>query len=73
MQCRTTDAALAVLEEEGLTQPVLRSILAKIQEHIDARTHSAMQVEVILFATGDRVAIQTPGAAALAKRLEEQT
>ncbi len=73
MQCRTTDAALAVLEEAGLTQPVLQSILAKIQEHINARTHSAMQVEVILFATGDRVAIQTPGAAALAKRLEEQT
>lgn len=73
MQCRTTDAALAVLEQAGLARPVLQSILTKIQEHINARTRSALRVEVILFATGDRAAIQTPGAAALAKRLEEQT
>ena len=67
MACITTDAALAVLEEAGLTKMVMRSALAKIQEHIRARTRGAIQVELIVFATGGQIAAQTAGAQMLAK------
>lgn len=70
MDCRTTTAALKVLDEAGLTKAVLKSIMGKIAEHIDFRTHKAMHTEVIMFMDEDYALVKTPGAEKLAYKLE---
>lgn len=69
MACKTTDEALALLDTADITKPVMASVLAKASEHIGYRTHGELQVEIIMFATGDRVLAQTDGAEELAKKM----
>jgi len=45
----TTDACLAILDGAGLREPVLRSLLAAMQRHIDRRTGNALRCGAVLF------------------------
>lgn len=49
MSSVTTDEAIACLDKAGIRQPVLRSILQKIQDHVQARAGGTMKTGVILF------------------------
>lgn len=49
MSSVTTDEAIACLDKAGIRQPVLRSILQKIQDHVQARAGETMKTGVILF------------------------
>jgi cobalt-precorrin-5B (C1)-methyltransferase len=49
MAAATTDACIAALDEVGLREPVLNSLLAAIQTHLERRTADAFQVGAILF------------------------
>jgi len=49
MDAATTDACIAILEREGLCQPVLDSLLDAIQRHLDRRAAGAFQVGAVLF------------------------
>lgn len=69
MNCLTTDEALAVLAVNNLTEPVFRSILEKILFQIDYRTKGKLQVEVIIFATNDKIIAQTDNAVRLAAKI----
>lgn len=49
MECATSDACIAVLEEAGLRESVLESLLAAIQRHLDRRACGAFQVGAVVF------------------------
>ncbi len=72
MDCKTTDAAIQILEETELHEKVYASLLAKIQYHIDYRTKGRCRVELILFSTEDKLIARTEGALALAAYFQER-
>lgn len=63
MDSVTADACLAVLRESGLLAPVLQSIADKLREHLDKRTHGALQSEFILFTNTEGELMRSAGAA----------
>lgn len=73
MDCRTTDEAISLLDSKGLTDRVMQSVMEKALEHIHYRTHGALDVEMILFTTGDRMLARTEGAEKLAREIGRMT
>nr|WP_325196545.1 cobalt-precorrin-5B (C(1))-methyltransferase CbiD [uncultured Oscillibacter sp.] len=49
MEAATTDACIALLDETGLRESVLESLLAAIQRHLDHRVGDTMQVGAVMF------------------------
>ena len=49
MEAATTDGCIALLDEAGLRERVLESLLAAIQRHLDHRTGDTMQVGAVIF------------------------
>ena len=49
MEAATTDACIALLDEAGLRESVLESLLAAIQRHLDRRAGDTMQVGAVMF------------------------
>ncbi|MCR5825675.1 MAG: cobalt-precorrin-5B (C(1))-methyltransferase CbiD [Oscillospiraceae bacterium] len=49
MDAATTDACLALLDGAGLRAPVLKSLLAAMQRHLDRRTGQALRAGAVLF------------------------
>ena len=49
MEQVTADGCLSVLDGAGLREPVLESLLAAVQEHLDRRGSGAFQVGAVLF------------------------
>ena len=49
MEAATTDACIALLDEAGLRESVMESLLAAIQRHLDHRTAGNMQVGAVIF------------------------
>lgn len=70
MDCKTTDAVIALLDGWGLTEAVSSSLLDKIMEHLRYRLKGAVAVEVIVF-SGERTLMQSAGAAALTVKFKE--
>ena len=49
MEAATTDACIALLDEVGLRERVLESLLAAIQKHLNHRAGDNMQVGAVIF------------------------
>ena len=49
MEAATTDACIALLDEAGLRERVLESLLAAIQKHLNHRAGDNMQVGAVIF------------------------
>ena len=49
MEAATTDACIALLDEAGLRERVLESLLMAIQKHLDHRVGDTMQVGAVIF------------------------
>jgi len=49
MASGSSDACLALLDEAGLREPVLKSLLERIQFHLDGRAHGAFEVGAVTF------------------------
>ncbi|MBQ6360451.1 MAG: cobalamin biosynthesis protein CbiD [Lachnospiraceae bacterium] len=58
LSCVTTDAALELLEEYGMTEAVMRSLAEKIREVITARAGADSRIAAVAFAR-DRVLFKT--------------
>lgn len=69
MDCKVTDEAISIIEENNLEKEVFASILDKIQFHIDYRTKKKMQVEILVFSTNDKVIAKTKNIYNFAKEL----
>ena len=68
MEAATTDGCIALLEEAGLREPVLESLLAAIQKHLDRRVGDTMRVGAVLFSNEYGLLGQTE----TAKKIMEQ-
>lgn len=49
MNAATTDTCLEILDNVGLREPVLKSLLAAIQLHLERRTADSFQIGAVLF------------------------
>ena len=49
LNCITTDEAIMVLDEAGIRQPTMQSILKKVDFHIKARVHHNLEIGAIIF------------------------
>ena len=67
----TTDACLEILDTAGLRKPVLQSLLAAIQLHLDRRAGGAFQVGAVLFSNQHGPLGQTETAARLLNEWKE--
>ena len=67
----TTDACLEILDAAGLREPVLQSLLAAIQLHLDRRAGGAVRVGAVLFSNQHRPLGQTETAARLLDEWKE--
>lgn len=71
MACRTTDEAIALLDQWGNTQSVMDSVLKKILEHIGYRTRQTLKMEILIFSTGDRIMAKTGGVEKLIEEMRK--
>lgn len=62
MEQVTTDGCLAVLSEGGLLLPVMESLLAAMQEHLDRRSAGAIRLGAVCFSKVYGFLGMTPGA-----------
>ena len=67
----TTDACLEILDTAGLRKPVLQSLLAAIQLHLDRRAGEAFRVGAVLFSNQHGPLGQTETAARLLDEWKE--
>ena len=67
----TTDACLEILDTAGLREPVLQSLLAAIQLHLDRRAGGAFRVGAVLFSNQHGPLGQTETAARLLNEWKE--
>lgn len=58
MDCKTTDAVIALLDEWCLTDKVCQSLLTKIMEHLAYRLKSEAEIGVVVF-SGERTLMQS--------------
>ena len=65
MRCATTDACIDALDRAGLRAPVLESLLAAIQSHLDRRAGAELKTGAILFSNRYGLLGMTDGARAL--------
>ena len=49
MEAATTDAAIEILDEAGLREKVITSILGKVQEKLDHRVQGAYEIGAVTF------------------------
>lgn len=62
MECSVTEAALNIIEREGLLPEVCRSIEESIRCHIDFRTKKRLKAEFIAFRSENNLLLQSSGA-----------
>ena len=73
MDCPTTDGCLAVLDEAGLREAVLTSLLAAIQGHLDRRFGTEGTVGAVLFSNQYGLLGLTPKGKELTNRWNNAT
>lgn len=64
----TTEEAVELLEEAGMTEPVMEQVLERITFYLQNRCRGELQTEVILFSGSRGLLGQTPGAKELLER-----
>ena len=62
LQCATTDAALDLLRDAGLTDEVMRCLIAAMQRHLDLRTQGSLRVGAVVFSNQHGLLGETPTA-----------
>lgn len=67
MQCVNTDQAVELLDENGICELVMQSIMKKIQFHINYRVKDKLQAEIIIFSNDDRIIAKSENAINFAK------
>lgn len=68
MNCLTTDACLARLDEAGLRDPVMAGLLGAIQEHLSRRAGETCAVGAVLFSNEYGLLGETPEAKEIMER-----
>ena len=67
MECVTTDDAIRVLDEHGLREGVMRSVIQKIKFYMDAAGFGKLRAESIMFSSKYGLLAMTDGAHGLAE------
>lgn len=72
MECITTEEALLLLQQKGMLQKTMDSILKKILEHIKYRLGENTNIEIIVFSEKMGLLAQTKGVQAFLKNEKQQ-
>jgi len=70
--CVTTEDAISVLDEAGIREQTLQSVLKRLDFHIKERVHHSMEIGAIIFSNQYGYLGETEGAAELRRKLLEQ-
>ena len=70
--CATTEDAISVLDQAGIREQTLQSILNKLDQHLGQRVHHSMKTGAIIFSNQYGYLGETKGAAELRKMIIEQ-
>ena len=62
MDAASTDACIGLLDEAGLREPVMDSLLSAIGRHLERRAAGAYQVGALVFSNGYGLLGMTEGA-----------
>ena len=65
LECATTDAALDLIDEAGLLEPVMASVMEKIEMRLRHRVGENMRIETIVFSNARGLLGATDGASGL--------
>ena len=71
MNCINTSEAAAVLRGEGLLQPVLRTVMERIEFYLRQRAGGELEVEAVMFSLEDQIRAETSGAGQLLQKITE--
>ncbi len=71
MDCITTDEAWGIVESSGLWEPVIQSLLKKIDFHLRARTHNELEVGAVVFSNRWGTLGMTSGAQKLIQKFKQ--
>ena len=71
MNCINTSEAAAVLRGEGLLQPVLRTVMERIEFYLRQRAGGELEVEAVMFSAEDQIRAETSGAGQLLQKITE--
>lgn len=69
--CPTTDAACALLQEEGLLRPVMDSLMQAVRQHLERRVAGSFCIEALMFSKIFGELGRTPGVDRLAASVLE--
>lgn len=72
MAAATTDAALDILAEENLLEPVMKAVVERIAYHVHRRVHDAASIEIVMFSKVHGLLGMTDGAQDLMKEFVVQ-
>lgn len=70
MESISTDECIEILEEYGMRECVLRSLLSKIEWHLQKRAGAGMQTAAVIFSNRYGLLGQTEGAESMRKAME---
>ena len=71
MNCINTSEAAAVLRGEGLLQPVLRTVMERMEFYLRQRAGGELEVEAVMFSLEDQIRAETSGAGQLLQKITE--
>ena len=71
MNCINTSEAAAVLREEGLLQPVLRTVMERMEFYLRHRAGGELAVEAVMFSAEDQIRAETSGARQMLRKITE--
>ena len=72
MESATTDEAIHLLDQEGIRQAVMDSMMQKIQEHVRARACETLKTGVIVFSNVHGLLGKTEGCEEILQQLTEE-
>ena len=72
MESATTDEAIHLLDQEGIRQAVMDSMMQKIQEHVRARAGETLKTGVIVFSNVHGLLGKTEGCEEILQQLTEE-
>ena len=71
MNCINTSEAAAVLREKGILQPVLQTVMERMEFYLRQRAGDELTVEAVMFSREDRITAKTSGAEKLLREITE--
>lgn len=73
LECATTDEAVGVLGQHGLTEPVMERIATSAQSYLWRRAYEKLDIDIMIYSFEEGLLGATKGAAGMFEKIKEYT